>query len=47
MSTKIQIIMRSRLNPILLRPVLRIVQTIDSLLLKVEQLMEFPCGTVD
>ena len=37
MPTKIQIIMSSRVNPILLRPVLGIVLSIDSVLLKMEQ----------
>ena len=39
MPTKIQIIMSNNVNPILLRPVLGIMLIIDSILLKVEQLM--------
>ena len=41
MSTKIYIIMINSVNPILLRPVLGIVLAIDSVLLKVEQLMSW------
>ena len=39
MPTKIQTIMRNSVNPILLRPVLRIVLARDSVLLKMERLV--------
>ena len=42
MSTNIYIIMNYSVNPILLRPVLGIVLAIDSVLLKMEQLMSCP-----
>ena len=41
MLTKIQIIMSNSVNPILWRPVLGIVLAIDSVLLKMEQLMSW------
>jgi len=39
MPTKIQIVMSSSVNPILLRPVLGILLTINSFVLKMEQLI--------
>ena len=41
MPTKVQIIMSNSVNPILLRVVLRIVLAINSVLLKMEQLMSW------